>query len=145
MPMVNQSLAPDDPEAAFYSISGDFWYYILRTIGKIKRDQEWLARWEFNLVIIANLTALMRLESGNLERFRASHAVDGIETAVSPERLTQLNQLIPEKGMDEIIRVMHQAIAVGYDVCQAIEQKVGWQWPEKLAQQIRGLDIKKLT
>lgn len=139
--MVGQSLGPEDAEAAFASISGDFWYYILRTIGKIKREQEWLARWEFNFILLGNLTALMRLESGYTERFRASHAVDGIETAVSPQRLQQLNQLIPAQGMDEIIRVMEAAIELGYGICQAIEQKEGWPWPRALAERIKTIDI----
>ncbi len=143
-PMIGQSLGPEDAEAAFYTISGDFWYYILRTIGKIKRNQEWLARWEFNFILIGNLTALMRLESGQTERFRVSHAVDGIETAVSPQRLQQLNQLIPGQGMAEIIRAMEAAITLGYDVCQATSQKEGWAWPQELAEQIRIIDIQNI-
>ena len=143
-PMVRQSLDPEDAEAAFYAISGDFWYYILRTIGKIKRNQEWLARWEFNFILIGNLTALMRLESGQTERFRASHAVDGIETAVSTQRLQQLNQLIPAQGMAEIIRVIEAAIELGYDVCQAIANKEDWPWPQALAERIKTIDIKRI-
>lgn len=136
-PMLGQSLAPQNPEMTFTTVCGDFWYYILRLIGKLQRNQAWAARWEFNFIVIGNLAALMRLESGQIARFRASQATDGIETAVSPRRRAQLNQLIPGPGLAELHRVLQTAVAIGIELCQSIQQQKGWSWPQKLAKTIQ--------
>ncbi len=96
--LVGQSLAPPDLAATYERVCGDFWYYVLQTYGKIERGEEWAARYEFNFIVTGLLHALLRLEAGAVERWRASELSVGIERVLSPHRLAQLNDCIPGPG-----------------------------------------------
>ncbi len=60
--LVGQSLSPPDLARAFEAVCGDFWYYLLRTLAKLRRGQTWAARYDFNFIITGNLHALLRIE-----------------------------------------------------------------------------------
>ncbi|HYX43223.1 MAG TPA: hypothetical protein VE821_16065, partial [Pyrinomonadaceae bacterium] len=93
--LVGQSLGPPNAAQTFEQIAGDFWYYLLRTYSKLRRGQLWAARFEFNFIIIGNLMALLRLEAGAIDRLRSQSAAVELERALSPDRLAQLDALIP--------------------------------------------------
>ena len=131
--LVGQSLAPPDMAATYERVCGDFWYYALRTLGKVKRGEEWAARYELTAIVTGLLHALLRFESGAVERWRAAESAVGIERAVSPRRLVQLDACIPGAGMDSIHRALLNAASFGRDVCADIATTRGWPWPEHMA------------
>jgi hypothetical protein len=131
--LVGQSLRPADPAATFDSICGDFWYYILRTYSRIVRGQEWGARQDFEGIVMNLLFALLRLEVGATERWRASSAATGIELVLPAARLAQLESCIPGPGMTSIQRCLAHAAALGQQSCAACAAHYGWAWPEVLA------------
>jgi hypothetical protein len=139
--LVGQSLALADVEQTFESVSGDFWYYLLRLYGKLQRDQLWAMRFEYNFIVIGNLLALLRLEAGATERWRASSTATGIETVISEQRLRQLNQCIPAEDRAGLVQATLAAITLGKEVCCAIAADHGWNWPHVLADEIETLFI----
>lgn len=134
--LVGQSLGPRDVEKAFEAVCGDFWYYVLRTLVRVKRGQEWAARFDFNFILVGNLQALLRLEAGALERWRASSSAVGIEHAIDAERLGRLNACIPGEGVAELRRVMLDAARLAFDACAATAERNTWAWPRELAERV---------
>lgn len=132
--LVGQPLGPPDPGQAFESVCGDFWDYTLRTFGRLKRGHLWAARHDYECILLGNLHALLRLEAGQVARWRASSAAVGIEQVVSPERLERLNSCIPGAGVDELRQAMLNAARLAYDVCAATARANGWAWPQRLAE-----------
>lgn len=137
--MVGQSLAPTDLATTFEQVCGDFWYYLLRTHAKLMREQHWAARHDFNFIIMGNLLALLRIESGSLERWRGSSPAVDIEKVISKQRLAQLNQCIPGAAMRDLKPAMFQAASLGCEVCAELAQKHGWDWPASLAEKVSGV------
>lgn len=131
-----RSLAPDSLEQAFEQVAGDFWYYLLRLYGKIQRGQWWAARFEFNFIVTGNLHALLRLEAGAVEKWKASTAATGIESAISAERLMQLNACIPEQTREGLLPAIRNSIQLGQEVCVSLQTRLRWQWPAALAEEI---------
>ncbi len=132
--LVGQPLSPPDLARAFEAVCGDFWYYLLRTLVKLRRGQTWAARFDFNFIITGNLHALLRIESGALERWRAQSAAVGIEQAVTPARLKQLDECIASEDSSLLIRAFVKAAELGSEVCEAIAARHGWPWPGRLAE-----------
>jgi hypothetical protein len=137
--LVRQSLHPPDFARAFEAACGDFWYYLLRLIAKLRRGQLWAARYEFNSIVIGNLLALLRLEAGATERWRASSAATAIEQALSPERRAQLDACTPGADLAGLLEAMRRTAQLGHVLCAGIAGRHGWPWPEALARQIAGL------
>jgi hypothetical protein len=123
----------------FEQVCGDFWYYLLRTWAKLQRAQVWAFRYDYNMMITGNLHALLRLEAGATERWRASSACVGIEDAITPERLAQLNACIPGTDVESLKTAMSRAAELGKSVCAAIADERGWSWPEELAERIEAI------
>jgi lincosamide nucleotidyltransferase len=137
--LIGQSLAPEDLAAAFERIAGDFWYYSLRVLGKIRRGEEWAARYEFTVIVTGLLHALLRLEVGAVARWRASESAVGIEHVLSPQRLEQLNACIPGKGIPNLLDALRLAIGLADTVCARIHVMHGWPWPEHVAARMPAL------
>lgn len=135
--LVGQSLAPLDPAATFEKVSGDFWYYVLRTYSRLPRGDLWAARHDFTFILLGNLFALLRLEAGKTDRWRASSSAVGVERDLAPERLAQLDALIPGPGEPELRRAMLAAIDLGQKVCESIHRQHGWLWPQQVALRAR--------
>jgi len=134
--MVGQSLDPPDPAATFTSVCGDFWYYILRTLSRVQRGQAWGARQDYHSIVLNLLSALLRLEVGATARWRASAAAVGIEAALSPERLAQLEGCIPGPGLAGVEAALGRAAALGWRACRAGAARYARPWPEPLARAI---------
>lgn len=130
---VGTSLAPADIAATFASVSGHFWYYAHRTWAKLHRESEWDVRWSINVMLTGNLCALLRLEAGSTERWQASDAASGIETAISDARLRQLNACIPGPDRASLIHACRNTVYLGSEVCHSIARHHGLDWPSGLA------------
>jgi hypothetical protein len=137
--LVGQPLGPPDLARAFESVCGDFWYYQLRTLAKLRRGQVWAARFDFNFIITGNLHALLRIESGALERWRAQSSAVGIERAVAPARLKRLDECIPGADSSSLVRAFVKAAQLGYEVCEDVAARHGWPWPRQLAERTLAL------
>ena len=132
--LVGQPLGPTDLERAFESVCGDFWDYTLRTFGRVKRGQLWAARYDYGCILLGNLHALLRLEAGAVERWRASSSSVGIEQVISRERLEQLNSCIPEADAEALRRAFLNSAQLAYEVCAATARANGWGWPQRRAE-----------
>jgi hypothetical protein len=137
--LVGRSLAPEDVAAAFASVAGHFWYYVHRTWSKIHRDSAWDVRWNITHTLTGNLCALLRLESGAVDRWAASDAAAGIEDAVSSERLVRLNRCIPGPDPSTLLPALREIVDLGAEVCAVIASRLGVAWPEALAREMREL------
>lgn len=132
--LVGRSLAPADLRQAFDAVCGDFWYYALRTYAKLQRRQLWAARYDFNAIIVGNLMALLRIEAEAVERWQATSASVGIESAISAERLERLDACVPGTGEASVVAAFRSALALGRDACAAIALRHGGPWPSELAE-----------
>lgn len=137
--MVGRSIAPEDPDQAFAEIAGHFWYYLHRTWSKMQRKSAWGVRWNLTFIVTGNLCALLRLESGATERWAASDAADGIETAISAGRLAQLNRCVPTADAESLAPTLRLVAEVGADVCERIASQTGQAWPDTLAREMIAL------
>jgi hypothetical protein len=137
--IVGQSQAPRDAAAAFEQVCGDFWYYLIRTHVRLRRGDTWAARHDFNFVVIGNLLALLRLECGAIARWRASSAAQGIERALTPMRLAQLNGCIPAATATGLALALRRSAALGATVCAAVAEREEWPWPATLADRVQTL------
>ncbi|HET7080816.1 MAG TPA: hypothetical protein VFM49_25570 [Chloroflexia bacterium] len=134
--LVGQPLDPVDPGATFVSVCGDFWYYILRTLGRVRRGQAWGARQDYHSLVLNLLSALLRLEGGATARWRASEAAVGLEAGLPPERLAQLERCIPGPGLTGVEAAMARAAELGWRTCRAGAARYARPWPEQLARDI---------
>lgn len=137
--LVRQSLAPRDLRATFDNVCGSFWYYLLRTLGRVHRGAQWDARFSINFMLTGNLAALMRIEAHAVDRWRAADAVSGIERVLSARRLNQLNACIPPQDAESIGSILLVIAGVGEEVCASIATAHGWLWPEELATRCQSL------
>lgn len=136
-PLVGQSLAPPDPTRAFESECGDFWYYLLRGIGKLERGDCWGAHWELQAVLVGNLLGLLRLEAGAVERWRGSSPAHRAPDEIPPERLAEVAAALPN-GLEagELCRSLLALAGLARRVCAALAAREASAWPEELADRI---------
>lgn len=134
--LVGQSQAPADLRVAFEQIGGDLWTYFQRTHVRLLREEIWCARHEFNFIIMGNLFALLRIESGKVERMRAASAAARIEQEIAPARLAQLDGCIPGPTAADLLAALHAAALLTQEVSAAIAARHDWPWPSQLAEQI---------
>lgn len=137
--LVGRSLAPENVAATFERVAGHFWYYVHRTWSKLNRDSSWDVRWNLTCILTGNLCALLRLESGAVDRWAASDAAAGIEDAISPERLARLNRCIPGPDPATLLPALREIVDLGAEVCATIASRLDIAWPEALAAEMREL------
>ncbi|MDP9315982.1 MAG: aminoglycoside 6-adenylyltransferase [Chloroflexota bacterium] len=134
--LVGQSLRPINLQQTFERVCGDFWYYVLRTWTKLLRGDVWVARYDFNVILLGNLMGLLRLEANAVERWRNTSAATSIEQILPPHRLAQLRACIPAGNERGLQRAFSEAAHLGYQVSAAIAAAHGWTWPQKLADRV---------
>jgi hypothetical protein len=134
--LVGRSLAPDDLAAAFEQQCGDFWYEALYVYSRLQRGEAWITRQAFHYRAMEPLLRLLRLEAGAVERWQASPSAAGLEAALSADRLARLDRCIPGPGTTDLARALHEVARLGLEVCAAIANAHGWQWPERLASRV---------
>ena len=137
--LVGKSLAPTDPTATFERIRGVFWYFLLRSYGKLRRGQAWAARYEFNFLVTGLLHALLRLEAGRIERWQAAESPVGIESAISAERLARLPACIPGPGNADLLQAMLASARLGQESGRATAAREGWDWPGELGRRVEAI------
>lgn len=134
--LVGKSLAPTDLTATFERIRGVFWYFLLRSYGKLRRGQSWAARYEYNFLVTGLLHALLRLEAGRVERWQAAESPVGIETAISAERLARLPDCIPGRTDADLLRAMLATARLGQECGGATAAREAWDWPWELGRRV---------
>lgn len=135
--MVGRSLAPADVSETFTNVAAHFWYYVHRTWSKMHRTSDWDIRWSITVVLTGNLCSLLRLESGAVERWSASDAASGIEHAISPARLEQLNRCVPSASPGSLLPAFSAMIDLGIDVFESLSDQHRVPWSDDLAAQMR--------
>lgn len=136
--IVGRSLGPEDLASTVTSVTANFWYYVHRTWSKLQRGTGWDVRWNISTVLTGNLCALLRLESGEIDRWTASDAASDIEQAISEDRLRQLNRCIPGPGMASLVEAFREIIDLGAEVSALLAARYGVSWPDELGQAMRG-------
>jgi lincosamide nucleotidyltransferase len=134
--LIGNSLAPADPHAEFERLCGDFWYFLLYCHSKLSRGERWAARTVFETEPLSFLCYLLRLEAGATQRWRASSAAFDIERTLSAERLARLEECVPARGPESLLRAMITGAQLGREVCFNIASTHGWTWPEALAERV---------
>lgn len=139
--IVGKSLRPADPQAAFESECGDFWYFALFVYCKLQRGEYWGARQVFHSEVLDHLLRLLRLEAGGpaLDHWRWKQNAFGVERTLSAPRLAQLDDCVPERGPGSLRRALAATVAMGAEVSAAIAVRERWPWPEELAADMREL------
>lgn len=94
------------------------------------------ARHDFTFIIVGNLLALLRLEAGDIGHWRGMSAAVGIEGALAPRRLEQLEVTIPAAGRAGLLDAIRSASRLGREVCASIGGRLGEPWPEALAERV---------
>lgn len=137
--IVGQSLAPADPEAAFQSLCGDFWYFLLYVYSKLQRGEGWVARLVFHGEVLDALFCLLRLEAGAVEQWRESPAALHAERVLSPARLAQIEACVPAAGAEGLRSALPVTARLGRSVCAALAARRSWDWPRTLAERTEAL------
>lgn len=137
--LVGKASRPADLAATFALTSGEFWYYLVRTYCKLQREGQWGARHDFNWIVTYHLIALLRLEAGAVDEWQGRSAPVGIERALSPTRLAQLDACIPTASADGLASALRHAAELGREACASLARQHGWEWPEALAERMLSL------
>lgn len=131
--LVKQDLGPQDMPERVDLVSAGFWYYAVRTWCKLQRGPTWGVRFDISFMMFGNLMALLRLEAGRVDRWRASDAAAGIEDDISEERLASLNACIPNADPVSLADALSAIIRLGAEVNRAVADRYQRSWPSELA------------
>jgi hypothetical protein len=136
---VGRDLGPDDVPRRFELVCANFWYYADRTWSKLQRGPSWTVRFDIDFIMLGNLMALLRLEAGRVERWRASDAAANIERDISPERLARLDACIPGPAPADLAPALRRILHLGRDVSAAAAARYARPWPAELADRLVAL------
>ncbi|GHO71273.1 hypothetical protein KSC_101650 [Ktedonobacter sp. SOSP1-52] len=135
--LAKQDLHPSDLREAFEQTALSFWYYLLDSVCKLQRGDQWGTRQLFHVTVIPPLIRLLRLEGNAISRWYGYPTAQGIERALSPERLVQLNACLPDaaslKGMADALKNTTQLAS---EVCSNVTTRYGYVWPQVLAKRV---------
>jgi len=132
--MVGRDLGPLDMPERVDLVIANFWYYAVRTWCKLQRGPSWGVRFDISFIMHGNLMALLRLEAGKIDRWRAADAASGIERDISEARLAQLNECIPGPEPASLAVALANIIRLGADTSAAAAERYGRPpWPRDLA------------
>lgn len=130
---VGRDLGPQDVPQRFELVCANFWYYADRTWSKLQRGPTWGVRFDLDFIMMGSLMALLRLEAGRVDRWRASDAAANIERDISPGRLDQLNACIPGPAPADLAPALQRIFQLGRDVSAAAAARYQRPWPAELA------------
>jgi hypothetical protein len=130
--LVGRQRGPTDLRAEFAHVSGDLWYYLLRVAGLMRRGELLAARTEYHWFVLDSLAALMRLEAGDLGRWRLTLAVNGVGQVAAPAALARLEACVPGADRKGFVAAAEHAAVLGMALCTAIAQRQGWDWPQAM-------------
>lgn len=132
----SQRLPRSQEEMTFEQNCNSMWYFLHSAFCKLERGDQWYARISFHIAVLDQLIALLKLESGAVERWLASFPSWKLERALSQTRLSQLNTCIPLLGAEALQRAMLNAAILGRDVCETLALQHGWVWPREAAEEV---------
>lgn len=136
---VGRDLGPDDVPRRFELVCANFWYYADRTWSKLQRGPNWAVRFDIDFIMMGSLMALLRLEAGRVERWRASDAAANIERDISAARLAQLNACIPGPMPGELAPALRRMLHLGREVSAGAAARYQRSWPIELADHLVAL------
>ncbi len=132
----SQRLPDVQEESTFEQYCNRMWYFLHSAFCKLERGDQWYARISLHLAVLDSLIALLKLESGAVERWLASFPSWKLERALSPTRLNRLNTCIPLPGAEALRQAMLNTAELGRDVCEALALQHGWAWPREAAEEV---------
>lgn len=132
----SQRLPNSQEESTFEQNCNSMWYFLHSAFCKLERGDQWYARISFHIAVLDQLIALLKLESGAVERWLASFPSWKLERALSPTRLSQLNTCIPLPGAEALQQAMFNTAMLGREVCEALALQHGWVWPREAAEEV---------
>jgi hypothetical protein len=139
-PLVGQSLAPVDLERAFEAACGDFWYYLVRILGKLERGDVWGAYWELQVILVGNLLGILRIDAGLVGRWRAAGPAQLASRDLSSEGLTKLAAALPSAVRErEVRRSLADLAGLARRACASIAERERWLWPAELSERVAAL------
>ncbi|MGI8485603.1 MAG: hypothetical protein ACR2OU_15245 [Thermomicrobiales bacterium] len=127
--MVGRDLGPLDMPERVDMVAAGFWYYAVRTWCKLQRGPSWGVRFDISFIMFGNLMALLRLEAGKIDRWRAADAAAGIEDDISVERLAALNACIPDATPESLSRSLAAIIRLGAEATSGAAARYQRKWP----------------
>ncbi|MGI8552748.1 MAG: hypothetical protein ACR2PL_18465 [Dehalococcoidia bacterium] len=133
------SSRPADLAAMFKQVCGDFWYFVLMAYCKLRRGEVWAARQAFHSEAMQHPHLLLRIESGNLDRWEGSSPALDAERSLRPERLAGLDRCIPAPDSARLHAALRGAAELGRDVSWSVAAEHSWFWPDQLADRILSL------
>ena len=131
-----QRLPDTQLESTFEQRCDCMWYFLHSAFCKLERGDQWYARISFHMAVLDNLIALLKLESGAVERWLASFPSWKLERALPPTRLEQLNTCIPLPGAEGLKQAMLNTAYLGSDVCETLANQHHWTWPHTAAEEV---------
>lgn len=132
----SQRLPRTQEVSTFEQHCNSMWYFLHSAFCKLERGNQWYARISFHIAVLDSLIALLKLESGAVERWLASFPSSQLEQALSPMRLDQLNTCIPLQGAEALKQAMLNTAQFGYEVCEALALRYRWAWPREAAEEV---------
>ncbi len=137
--MVKQDLGPLDMPERVDLVAAGFWYYAVRTWCKLQRGPSWGVRFDISFIMFGSLMALLRLEAGKVDRWRASDAAAGIEDDIGAGRLASLNACIFDADPASLARALAAIIRLGAQANEGIAERYQRSWPNELAERMIAL------
>jgi lincosamide nucleotidyltransferase len=132
----SQRLPATQEESTFEQHCNKMWYFLHSAFCKLERGDHWYARLSFHIAVLDELIALLKLESGAVQRWLASFPSWKLEQALSPRRLSQLNACIPSAGAEALKEAMRTTASLGREVCETLATQHGWTWPREAAEEV---------
>ena len=123
-------------ESTFEEYCNRMWYFLHSAFCKLERGDQWYARISFHMAVLDSLIALLKLESGAVERWLASFPSWKLERALSPTRLNQLDTCIPPPGAEAFKQAMLNTAYLGRDVCEMLATRHNWTWSRAAAEEV---------
>ncbi|WP_201379319.1 aminoglycoside 6-adenylyltransferase [Ktedonobacter sp. SOSP1-52] len=115
-----------------------FWYYLLDSVCKLRRGDQWGTRQLFHVTVVPPLIRLLRLEAGATSHWHGYPAPQGIERALSPKRLSQLNACLPASAsLNGMADALKNAANLAYEVCSNLATQHSYAWPQELAERVK--------
>jgi hypothetical protein len=130
--LVGKSKQVEATPELYERLCGDFWDYLLMAYSKYQRDQEWVARFMYQIAL-ESLLRLLRIESGDLSRLDSTAGGWNVTQILAPIRQAQLQECIAGASL---ISAFQAAALLGREVCAAVGATYGWETPQKLAAQV---------
>jgi len=132
----SQRLPNTQEESTFAQYCDRMWYFLHSAFCKLERGDQWYARISFHLAVLDSLIALLKLESGAVERWLTSFPSWKLERTLSPTRLAQLDTCIPSPGAEAFKQAMLNTAYIGHDVCESLATRHNWTWPRAAAEEV---------